>query len=339
MDYEYEYVYYYYDDDEVDNKFSKIPTTQPMESESKQVSDRSNIVGKSRYDDDINNSSTPKLNSDQNGISISRGKGRQSIPVVEDVAEERLPANTRFPPRSSPSNVQTPNVEETTKKIGVKRPSLDLVDSHTFNRGDAKGTRVAIDDLGKSSVSNNKLESFSSVLDGMEQKMWNSEATTFVSGLNDEATTQVMDKVALDLYAHLANENSHSNTYGTTDISLAEESTTSFESTDKTLSTEEYALVDATTILSTSIGTTTIAPVFSNISSSVEPQKEARRVPSNNGRNHFRSRPTSQEVVSEIPVEVNKVSATEASPPKLKSKCILKCCKFKFKYIEINCNT
>lgn len=65
---------------------------------------------------------------------VSRGgKQRSSIPVVEEVSEERLPLITRFPPRNAGnSNNANSNVtpaagpavsEETTKKISVKRPS------------------------------------------------------------------------------------------------------------------------------------------------------------------------------------------------------------------------
>lgn len=65
---------------------------------------------------------------------VSRGgKQRTSIPVVEEVSEERLPANTRFPPRNAGSNSNvnsnvTPAAvsEETTKKISVKRPSKSI---------------------------------------------------------------------------------------------------------------------------------------------------------------------------------------------------------------------
>lgn len=67
---------------------------------------------------------------EQNEVVSRGGKQRTSIPVVEEVSEERLPLNTRFPPRNAAnSNNVNSNVtptavsEETTKKISVKRPS------------------------------------------------------------------------------------------------------------------------------------------------------------------------------------------------------------------------
>lgn len=260
---------------------------------------------------------------DRNEISASRGKGRQSIPVVEEVAEERLPSITRFPPRSAitPSVQVISSVEETTKKISVKRPSLDLVDSHSFNRGDknqSKGTRVVASEFDKDVDLKAKKESNVSTSDDVSDKS-NVESTTAANEA-EEATTQVMDKVALDLYAHLVNENS--NVDATTDANLDEESVTNGESTEGTASTDEYTTAEATTIIATSTSTTTTpAPTTTTTTTTEAPQAiTGRRAPFGSGRNRFRSRPTSKSVVSEIPVEVREVSAAETSQVKPKSK-------------------
>lgn len=86
---------------------------------------------KSRYTTvDRSASSATSAVPEQNEVVSRGGKQRTSIPVVEEVSEERLPLNTRFPPRNAGnSNNGNSNVtptaisEETTKKISVKRPS------------------------------------------------------------------------------------------------------------------------------------------------------------------------------------------------------------------------
>ncbi|CAK9827120.1 hypothetical protein ANTRET_LOCUS4854 [Anthophora retusa] len=57
-------------------------------------------------------------------------RGRQLI-EAEDVSEERLPTNTRFPPRSR-SNHNTGTTEATRTRGNRPRPGLDLVDSSSF---------------------------------------------------------------------------------------------------------------------------------------------------------------------------------------------------------------
>lgn len=236
IDYEYEYVYYYYDDDEKDSGSKKTATVTTDE---KFIENQNG--GKNRYD---KSTTTTKPNVDRNELPTSRGKGRQSIPVTEESVEERLPANTRFPPRSAitpPSSVQVvSNVDETTKKISVKRPSLELVDSQSFNRGE-KGqskSRVLENEFGKvndarlneNSYAPSSPQSTTYLYDDISRNIHNgipvsrnnhnantesipqipdiNDATT-LSNDNDESTTQIMDKVALDLYAHLVNENSN----------------------------------------------------------------------------------------------------------------------------------
>ncbi|KAK9303318.1 hypothetical protein QLX08_005062 [Tetragonisca angustula] len=57
-------------------------------------------------------------------------RGRQLV-ETEDVSEERLPANTRFPPRSRSSH-NTGTTEPSRTRGNRPRPSLDLVDSSSF---------------------------------------------------------------------------------------------------------------------------------------------------------------------------------------------------------------
>lgn len=336
VDYEYEYVYYYYDDDEADsgstNKSTspaaveKAPPPAPLEpsrTSSSVSSSSSNVAGKTRYTaTDRSNNAAQKQTADRNEIPASRGKGRQSIPVVEEVAEERLPANTRFPPRSAitPTVQVISSIEETTKKISVKRPSLDLVDSHSFNRGDknqSKGTRIVASEFDKDADLKAKKVSNVSVSDDVSDK--SSGDSTTAASETEEPTTQVMDKVALDLYAHLANENS--NVDATTDLN--EESGTNADSTEATASTDEYTTAEATTlIVTTTTTTTTPAPTTTTTTTTTEAPivHTGRRAPYGAGRNRFRSRPTARTVASEIPVEVREVSAAETSPTKPKSK-------------------
>lgn len=160
--------------------------------------------GKNRYD---KISTTTKPSFDRNELPTSRGKGRQSIPVVEETSEERLPVNTRFPPRSSvtPTVQILSNVDETTKKISIKRPSLELVDSQSFNRGEkgqSKGSRVLENEFTK--TNDIKLNENPTSVPTVTE----SQSATSASD-SEETTTQIMDKVALDLYAHLVNENSN----------------------------------------------------------------------------------------------------------------------------------
>ncbi|XP_055704071.1 uncharacterized protein LOC129802338 isoform X2 [Phlebotomus papatasi] len=98
VDYEYEYVYYYYDEDDDTNK-----TTTPSER------------GRSRYQSIERTSKAPLADNSRTELN----------------EEERLPQNTRFPPRNSPELIT-----EAPVKISVKHPSLELVDSDTFNTAD-----------------------------------------------------------------------------------------------------------------------------------------------------------------------------------------------------------
>lgn len=233
IDYEYEYVYYYYDDDDNakdSKKSAAIPDDKSIESQN---------GGKNRYD---KSSTTQKPIFERNELPTSRGKGRQSIPVIEETIEERLPVNTRFPPRSTvtPTVQVLSNVDETTKKISIKRPSLELVDSQSFNRGEkgqSKGSRVLENEFTKVNdvKVNENLTIYPSVTELVSQNAGaagaaavvstaSSDVTTVTSD-SEESTTQIMDKVALDLYAHSVNENSNIDL--STETAFYEESSTS----------------------------------------------------------------------------------------------------------------
>lgn len=215
MDYEYEYVYYYYDDE--DEKSRKSSST-PSSDDDKTIAN-SNVGsagGKNRYD---KSNTTAKPNAfERNELLSTRGKGRQSIPVVEETSEERLPVNTRFPPRSTITpNVQVlSNVNETTKRTSIKRPSLELVDSQSFNRGDKGQLKSRVFENEFTKINDIKSNENSAIVTSATEAAASpnvpnadlNEVTTVTSEI-EEPTTQIMDKVALDLYAHLVNENSN----------------------------------------------------------------------------------------------------------------------------------
>lgn len=102
QEYEYEYVYYYYDDDEEDAKVTNSHDG-PARSPAKAASKNREVIERT--------SATPEAN-EILPVSKNRNKGRQLGEEV--VNEERLPANTRFPPRSRNINT-TPIPEEEPK--------------------------------------------------------------------------------------------------------------------------------------------------------------------------------------------------------------------------------
>lgn len=105
QEYEYEYVYYYYDDenDEKGRKDGKSTSSHD---------------GSSRNEINTNrgrHSEKAKPIAEANEVVPSRGKSRdRQIPAEDTIDEERLPVNTRFPPRSRNLNT-TPLPEEETK--------------------------------------------------------------------------------------------------------------------------------------------------------------------------------------------------------------------------------
>jgi hypothetical protein len=107
QEYEYEYVYYYDDDDAVntaddaDQKVAEKTTT----------TEKAHPVTTSI----VHSSTTEKK---------------------EEKIEERLPSTTRFPPREPAVVSNDFESDEMVKKVNVKRPSLELVDSQSFNTED-----------------------------------------------------------------------------------------------------------------------------------------------------------------------------------------------------------
>lgn len=101
-DYEYEYVYYYYDEEDenkagtagsaVTNSYDTLSRTTSAPRRGGIVSNRSkyNTVERSSTVEPSNNEVIPNRNGN---------RGRQLAETEEVVSEERLPANTRFPPR------------------------------------------------------------------------------------------------------------------------------------------------------------------------------------------------------------------------------------------------
>lgn len=163
LQYEYEYIYYYYDDED-EGKKEKEPITNQHDGPAK--NEIINKGDKSRYNSSeksnvLGPSSNEILPSGRNNKARGRQLGDEDV-----VGEERLPANTRFPPRSRNLNT-TPLPEEENKptrgrgrvkattdsfvssepdsspeesqstrgrtRQNIRRPSLDLVDSVSFN--------------------------------------------------------------------------------------------------------------------------------------------------------------------------------------------------------------
>lgn len=374
VDYEYEYVYYYYDDDEKDAKKTTVPTvsavalssaavpttttstTTTSSSTTERALDKDIVrptAGKNRYSSvERNANATHKPTvaaGEANEIPSSRGKGRQVIPVVEEVIEERLPANTRFPPRNTPSVSVITTVDETTHRISVKRPSLELVDSHSFSRGDkTKASRVVIENefsRSSSSVAPRdksviplSVSTSSSVVeidDAGATSTTTAVPTTTVAAAaqevttaaNDwpEFTTQIMDRVALDLYAHLVNENSIADATTTPDSldndgnddALAGWSIVTTDAAAVTTGADEYttyiAPTQSTTTTTTEAATTTSTTTTTTTEAAL---LHGRKSPFG-GRNRFRLRPSS--TPSAESVERKEQAATESSALKPKS--------------------
>jgi hypothetical protein len=185
-------------------------------------------------------------------------------PVVEDVVEERLPQNPRFPPRSKGSAQSLENAAEagtSGRKFNVKRPSLELVDSQSFNTNDKIQQKSGR--LGDASVESHPKGSGAERTPVVEEDEEEEEQVVVkqktrlsddsVESGEGETTTTRMDKVALDLYAYLANENLNSD--GSNEI----EGTTLDSTTDETTDADSLTTVVeiATTTTTTEAPTTT----------------------------------------------------------------------------------
>lgn len=317
-------MYYYYDDDEKEtNKKPSTTTAAPSRGNGK----------KNRHSSAEKTSTTTKpatASAERNEIAATRGRGRQSIPVVEEIAEERLPAQTRFPPRGSytPSVQVQSSVEETTKKISVKRPSLELVDSQSFNRGEktqSKGSRLTENEFEKEDAEQKEKDKAAILAAegasgpvNVPSEDDDIEVTTLSN--DEDTTTQVMDKVALDLYAHFANAGSNIDAVNNMDL---EDATSSYADTETTTTdADDYTTLEPTTSTTTTTTTTTPEPTTTTTTTTTEaPQLINGRRPFGNGRNRLKAnRPVAKSTTTEAPVEVKESAPVESSPLKPKSK-------------------
>lgn len=100
-DYEYEYVYYYYDEED-ENKAgtadSAVTNSYDVPSRTTSAPRRGgSSANRSKYSN-VERSSTVEPASNEVIPNRTNNRGRQLVDA-EDVSEERLPTNTRFPPR------------------------------------------------------------------------------------------------------------------------------------------------------------------------------------------------------------------------------------------------
>lgn len=129
-DYEYEYVYYYYDEEDEGKAGSQTNAHDgPAKTTPAPTSRRGSSTGRNKYSS-IERTSTVEPASNEVIPSRTSTRGRQ-IAEGEEVSEERLPANTRFPPRSR-SNHNTGTTEPSRARGNRPRAGLDLVDSSSF---------------------------------------------------------------------------------------------------------------------------------------------------------------------------------------------------------------
>ncbi|XP_024872047.1 mucin-5AC-like isoform X1 [Temnothorax curvispinosus] len=132
-DYEYEYVYYYYDEED-ENKAgtagSAVTNSYDIPSRTTSAPRRANTPNNRSKYSTVERSSTVEPSNNEVIPNRNGNRGRQLV-ETEDVSEERLPTNTRFPPRSR-SNHNTGTTEPSRGRSNRPRPNLDLVDSSSF---------------------------------------------------------------------------------------------------------------------------------------------------------------------------------------------------------------
>ncbi|KMZ07474.1 uncharacterized protein Dsimw501_GD16500 [Drosophila simulans] len=262
QDYEYEYVYYYEEDDDS----SKVdPSAEPE------------TRGKTRYTNiERSTTATPSGNSLQSG----KAKGRSSD-TSEDIEAERLPMITRFPSRGK--NIEVPptaaldslEIAAERKKISVKRPSLELVDSATFNT-DEKQTKAArkgenelkpVIAIEQEEAARKKMQQVKE-----EQARKDKETEMSIDQEDFEQTTPSMEKAALDLYAILTNENLNNEQTTVIPDTAGSEGFTTFAT--ETASTDEDEAGVMTTLIneiSSSTSTTTTAATTTTTTTTTEP--------------------------------------------------------------------
>lgn len=100
-DYEYEYVYYYYDEED-ENKAgtagSPVTNSYDIASRTTSAPRRAGTVNNRSKYSTVERSSTVEPSNNEVIPNRNGNRGRQLV-ETEDVSEERLPTNTRFPPR------------------------------------------------------------------------------------------------------------------------------------------------------------------------------------------------------------------------------------------------
>ncbi|XP_029666756.1 mucin-12-like [Formica exsecta] len=133
-DYEYEYVYYYYDEED-ENKAgtagSTVTNSYDIPSRTTSAPRRGGIASNRSKYNTVERSSTVEPSNNEVIPNKNGNRGRQLVETEDVVSEERLPANTRFPPRSR-SNHNTGTTESSRARSNRPRPGLDLVDSSSF---------------------------------------------------------------------------------------------------------------------------------------------------------------------------------------------------------------
>ncbi|XP_044267750.1 mucin-17-like isoform X2 [Tribolium madens] len=265
QEYEYEYVYYYYDDDEDPKVTNAHDGPAKTSNKSRGTVERT--------------SAAPEANE---VVPSSRGKTRGRQLGEEEVSEERLPANTRFPPRSRNLNT-TPLPEEETKatrgrgrgrptteaapstdsvsdetqgsrgrtRANVRRPSLELVDNASFN------THPGSEPSGNSPSFPTDLPAGPVPIASSDNPPEPKKEETSTEIVEETGTTAMsaMDKVALDLYAILQGTQKLSGEDA--DLS-SEENATDSEATTLEPTTEQ--IIETTTPTTTTTTTTTTTP-------------------------------------------------------------------------------
>lgn len=180
---------------------------------------------------------------------------------------------------------------------------IALVDSQSFNRDDkgSKGTRNLENEFSKTTD-----------LKEIPKKVTIDESTD----LNEivDSTTPLMEKVAFDLYAILANENSNVDSdvtsVTTTDDELVTDATESDITTDDGLTTIDSTLPTTTTVTTEAVTTTKSTSTTTTTTTTTEaPLIGGRKSPFGAGRNRFRLRP--QASSTESAEQAKEIAAVE----------------------------
>lgn len=224
-EYEYEYYYYYEDEGEDDN------------------------------DEVVDEKENSKSSGDSKKKTSNVDTKSNDIPKV--LIEDEQPIYTRFPPRDTVAKSTTQQVTTTensitdNRKHHVKRPSLELVDSHSFNTNDKKSTtRNFESEVNKSDT----FESISKSTVEYDEKL----PVTKTPSIDTTTRDFIMHKSAMDLYAILANENLNSEN----EVIALESSTVTEAPEETSVATQKTTTTKRTTTTTerTTTTTTTTTP-------------------------------------------------------------------------------